>query len=97
MLPKMDVGPSTISISRPVHGTASLRTGTLIIPWEFALAMIELVPPSERICERCGRRDVWDDEQTSWSIATEDGEKLIGEPYCLHEWDINGNYNPVAE
>jgi hypothetical protein len=59
--------------------------------------MIEVVPPSERTCERCGRRDVWNEDQASWSIAKEDGEKLIGEPYCLHEWDINGSYNPVAE
>ena len=59
--------------------------------------MNEVVPPTERTCERCGRRDVWDEAVSSWSIDSEDGEKLIGDPYCLHEWDINGNYNPLAE
>lgn len=59
--------------------------------------MSEVVPPSERTCERCGRRDVWNDDLGSWSIDEEDGEKLIGDPYCLHEWDINGSYNPLAE
>lgn len=57
--------------------------------------MPTLVPPTERTCERCGRHDVWDDETGAWRITTEDGEKAIGNPYCLHEWDINGNYNPI--
>ena len=59
--------------------------------------MSEVVPPTERTCERCGRRDTWNDDLGSWSIDEEGGEKLIGDPYCLHEWDINGNYNPIAE
>jgi len=44
--------------------------------------MNEVVPPTERTCERCGRRDVWDEDVSSWSIDSEDGEKLIGDPYC---------------
>ncbi len=59
--------------------------------------MNEVVPPTERVCERCGRHDVWDGDHTSWSIVKEDGEKQYGDPYCLHEWDINGSYNPLAE
>lgn len=59
--------------------------------------MTEIVPPRERECERCGRRDVWDDETEHWTIAVEDGERRIGEPACVHEWDINGQYNPIAE
>lgn len=59
--------------------------------------MAEIVAPTERTCERCGRRDVWNDDETNWSIVTEDDEKLSGDPYCLHEWDINGNYNPLPE
>ena len=59
--------------------------------------MIEVVPPTERTCERCGRRDVWNEDRTSWAIDEEDGEKYIGDPYCLHEWDINGAYNPITE
>ncbi|MFC7175729.1 HEWD family protein [Halosegnis marinus] len=51
-----------------------------------------IVPPTERECERCGRRDRWDDETENWVI---DGRR--GSPTCIHEWDINGSYNPVAE
>jgi hypothetical protein len=58
--------------------------------------MKAIVPPTERECERCGRRDVWDDDDQNWTIATDDdGEKLAGGPHCLHEWDINGSYNPL--
>ena len=53
-------------------------------------AMTTIVPPTERICERCGREDVWDPERENWVI---DGE--AGHPHCLHEWDINGTYNPL--
>lgn len=53
--------------------------------------MAEVVPPTERKCERCGRRDVWDEASETW-VAT--GDRLTGEPHCVHEWDITGNYNP---
>ncbi|MFB6142852.1 MAG: HEWD family protein [Halorientalis sp.] len=56
--------------------------------------MAELIPPTERVCERCGRRDVWDEDAESWVIARADGERRAGNPHCLHEWDINGDYNP---
>jgi len=72
-------------------------TGTLIILWCLSPHMARLVPPTERTCERCGRHDIWDPEQGTWAIATEDDEKQIGSPYCLHEWDINGDYNPLPE
>lgn len=54
----------------------------------------EIVPPKERECERCGRQDVWDENVGSWRAAVEDGEPVTGDAYCLHEWDINGTYNP---
>ena len=54
-------------------------------------------PPTERVCERCGRHDVWNQDVESWVIATKDSEKQVGSPQCLHEWDINGAYNPIAE
>ena len=57
--------------------------------------MTVITSPRERTCERCGRRDVWDDTESTWRIAVEDGEKRSGNPHCLHEWDINGNFNPV--
>jgi hypothetical protein len=56
----------------------------------------EIVPPKERTCEKCGRMDVWDSETENWVIAEEDGERQIGNRHCIHEWDINGQYNPVA-
>lgn len=49
-----------------------------------------LVPPRERRCDLCGRRDVWDDEAKNWRIDDEGA----GRPHCVHEWDINGSYNP---
>jgi hypothetical protein len=58
--------------------------------------MTTVVPPEKRECERCGRRDFWDHDAQKWRIVEEDGEKLIGDPYCLHEWDITGTYNPLA-
>ncbi|MFB6141014.1 MAG: HEWD family protein [Halosimplex sp.] len=60
--------------------------------------MTTIVPPDERECERCGRADVWSDESGTWTVATdENGDRLAGDPFCLHEWDINGTYNPLGE
>ncbi len=56
--------------------------------------MATLEPPTERVCERCGRTDRWDEDRETWVAATVDGERLAGEPHCVHEWDINGTYNP---
>jgi len=56
--------------------------------------MVELDPPNERECQQCGRRDVWDADATTWRI---DGEERIGNPHCIHEWDINGAYRPIRE
>jgi hypothetical protein len=56
-----------------------------------------IVPPTERECERCGRQDVWDDEAEQWAIVEENGKKLAGNAQCIHEWDINGEYNPLEE
>jgi hypothetical protein len=59
--------------------------------------MAEIVTPRKRECERCGRVDKWDPERHSWRIVTEDDTKRSGDPHCLHEWDINGTFNPLAE
>mgnify|MGYP000159198633 CR=1 FL=1 len=60
--------------------------------------MNAVTPPEARECERCGRRDVWDDERGAWTIATdEDGDRVVGDPHCLHDWDINGTYNPLKD
>ena len=47
-----------------------------------------LIPPRERACERCGRRDTWDERAENWCIDR------AGRPHCIHEWDINGTYSP---
>ncbi len=54
----------------------------------------EVHPPSERECERCGRRDVRDEDTGHWRIVTVDGEQRAGDPFCIHEWDVTGKYNP---
>lgn len=60
--------------------------------------MPTISPPTERECERCGRRDVWDDDAGVWTIQRDDdGEPIAGEPYCVHDWDIHGSYSPLAE
>lgn len=51
----------------------------------------ELAPPRERECERCGRRDVWDDDGPGWRIADSDGG--TGDPFCIHEWNVDGSYH----
>jgi hypothetical protein len=59
--------------------------------------MSAVVPPSERVCERCGRKDVWSEAKQKWVVAEEDGERQTGTAHCLHEWDINGTYNPFPD
>lgn len=59
--------------------------------------MTSIDPPTERSCERCGRKDVWDEEAETWVAATEDGTPRVGNAYCLHVWDISGSYNPIVE
>jgi len=56
----------------------------------------EIVPPTRRRCERCGRVDVWDDAVDNWVIAESNGTRQVGDKHCIHEWDINGQYNPIA-
>lgn len=50
--------------------------------------------PQRRECERCGRREVWSEAAETWTIANEDGEDAVGDPHCIHEWDINGTFLP---
>jgi predicted ABC-type ATPase len=54
----------------------------------------ELDPPTDRTCERCGRRDTWDEAAATWRIVVEDGDKVVGDPYCIHEWDVTAEHNP---
>lgn len=56
--------------------------------------MVELDPPAERECRRCGRQEVWDADAPNWRIRSEES---AGSPHCIHEWDITGAYNPIRE
>ncbi|AFZ74075.1 HEWD family protein [Natronobacterium gregoryi] len=53
--------------------------------------------PTARSCERCGRAERWDDDCETWQLDRDGTEKRVGNPHCLHEWDINGTFNPVVE
>ncbi len=53
--------------------------------------------PKQRTCDRCGRRERWDDDAETWRIAVEDGTRRVGDPFCIHEWDINGSFSPFQE
>jgi len=59
--------------------------------------MTTIVPPKERFCVRCNRQSVWDEDAETWVAEVVDGERQVGKPHCLHEWNISGNYNPVRE
>jgi hypothetical protein len=56
---------------------------------------VRLRKPTERTCERCGRKEVWTDD--SWRVAEVDGERVAGSVYCIHEWDIDGTFLPFEE
>lgn len=66
---------------------------------DTAVADIQLNPPSDRTCRLCGRRERWDADRGEWRIASEenDGEPAIGDPFCIHEWDITGTHRPIVE
>jgi len=54
--------------------------------------------PEDRTCERCGREEYWDESDRVWRIASnENEEKQVGDPYCIHEWDITGEFTPIEE
>ncbi|WP_435349661.1 HEWD family protein [Haloarchaeobius sp. HRN-SO-5] len=53
--------------------------------------MTRLKQPTARTCERCGRHERWDDDLDSWRVEE------VGEPLCIHEWDINGTFNPFED
>lgn len=53
--------------------------------------------PDSRTCERCGRDERWDEDDRAWRIVAEDGERIVGDPYCVHEWDITGSFSPLEE
>lgn len=48
--------------------------------------------PTQRQCERCGRQERWDETVEAWVIT--DTDTTVGDPHCIHEWDINGSFSP---
>lgn len=57
----------------------------------------KLRTPEDRTCERCGRSEFWDEDAGVWRIAREDGERVAGDIYCIHEWDITGEFTPIED
>jgi hypothetical protein len=47
--------------------------------------------PTDRACENCGRRERWDADRESWRVEEP------GDVYCIHEWDINGEFVPFDD
>jgi hypothetical protein len=45
--------------------------------------------PERRVCERCGRTERHGEESGGWQVVTD------GDLYCIHEWDIDGDFVPV--
>ena len=50
--------------------------------------------PKKRVCERCGREEVWNEELETWRIRVIDDDPRVGSAFCIHEWDINGTFVP---
>lgn len=53
---------------------------------------VTIAPPTDRVCEECGREEEWDEDVGAWRVSGD-----AGRVYCIHEWDINGSYVPFAE
>lgn len=51
--------------------------------------MMTIDPPETRTCERCGRQENW--ENGTWRVSKDKS----GQTYCIHEWDITGDYSPI--
>lgn len=59
--------------------------------------METVTPPARRRCVRCNRTEVWSDQQRTWVVQNPGADTDDGTPYCVHEWDITGSYNPLGE
>ncbi len=55
--------------------------------------MRRLQTPKRRECERCGRREIW--ESGGWRVEEVAGVEQTGSTFCIHEWDITGDFSPV--
>jgi hypothetical protein len=73
--------PGCVAFNYPGRGPVRMSVG--------------ITAPTERTCEVCGRREAWDDDADAWRVVRDDGTRLAGNVYCIHEWDINGTFAPV--
>lgn len=53
--------------------------------------------PTERECIECGRHETWKDDPGTWTITNEASERLVGDPFCIHAWDINGTHDAIQD
>ena len=58
---------------------------------------VRLCPPTDRECTLCGRKEEWNAEDINWEAEEGEGEKKIGETFCMHEWDITGTHKSIIE
>lgn len=48
--------------------------------------------PTHRSCVRCGREEHYDENANAWQVADD-----VGDVYCIHSWDITGEFTPVEQ
>lgn len=60
------------------------------MPWKEGMSA-EIRRPRVRTCVRCGREEHYDDDDAMWQV-TDDG---VGNVFCIHDWDITGEFTPV--
>tara|TARA_Y100000817_G_scaffold286870_1_gene255020 strand:+ start:1348 stop:1542 length:195 start_codon:yes stop_codon:yes gene_type:complete len=58
---------------------------------------VRLCPPTDRKCILCERVEEWDGETSNWEIGEINGKEMIGEKFCMHEWDITGTHKSIIE
>lgn len=57
----------------------------------------KLRTPTNRACERCSRVERWDRTEETWRVVEKEGTPQVGNPHCIHEWDINGAFAPFGD
>ncbi|HIJ12170.1 MAG TPA: hypothetical protein HA275_00335 [Halobacteriales archaeon] len=58
---------------------------------------VRLCPPTDRKCILCERVEEWDGETSNWEIREINGKEMVGEKFCMHEWDITGTHKSIIE
>lgn len=52
---------------------------------------IDINAPTRRICEECDRSETWDEDGDRWVVDDE-----VGRVYCIHQWDITGDFATIG-